>query len=117
MGGGGGEASLKEGAGEGRPALLVEGVLGRGPADTLSNGALDLPFDDGRVDHASHVLDAGVPSDGECSRLRTDLDDGLLRACRERAPNGIVEPGGLEPRLDVGWQTVCLAEGDPGHLP
>ena len=63
---------------------------------------VDLSLDDERIDDAPGVLDAHVAKDRDRSRVGLDLHHRGLGARRERPPDRIVEPRGLEARLRVG---------------
>ena len=61
-----------------------------------------LPLDDERIDDAAGVLDAHPAADRDHARVGLDLHDRGLGARRERAADRIVEPRGIQARLQIG---------------
>ena len=75
--------------------LLVEGV-----ADALRDAAVDLPFDDQRIDARGRSRGPRRSAGSRTSKVsRIDLDDHRVHAARRGAARGAEVGGGLEARL------------------
>src|SRR5437763_9615142 len=115
LGAGGHEVVEQRSAGQ-VAGFVVDEVFVQRSADALGDGAHDLAVDDLGVQGAAGVLDAGVLEDRQLAGGPVDLDGRHLGAGGECPPDGVVEAGCLEARLEAVGEAVGLQVGHPGHF-
>src|SRR5207249_3527072 len=64
--------------------IVVRELFVERAADALRDAAVNLSLDDARIDQGPGIAGDRVVDDRELSRLALDLDDGDVRAVRER---------------------------------
>ena len=98
--GGAGEQVVGEGAGERPAGLLVGNLFEQSGADALHDAAVDLAFDEHRVDHRAAIPGARVIEQFYKAGLGVDRDDGAVRRIEvdAGADRGLVGGG----RIDAG---------------
>ena len=79
--------------------LVVDAVLEQRLPDALHDAAVDLSFDDHRIDHRADIVHRDVAQQLHHAGIRIDLDLGDVRAGREREVHRIVERLLFEARL------------------
>lgn len=96
---------------------VVDDVLAQRLGCALGDTTLDLPIHQARIDHVAAVVDADVPHQLGLASLHVHVDDGDVRAERERVVGWIEHARELQPGLHALRQVypgVCLA-GDLGE--
>ncbi len=79
--------------------LVVHQTFVHRAGDSLRDAAMNLPFDDHRVDHRPAVAGDRVVENAHLGRPRVGFDDHGVDAVGEGAPDGRVVVGGLQSRL------------------
>src|SRR5580704_5405143 len=88
---------IHERAGQKLTIAVVDGLFHQRLADALYDAAVELAFNDERIDDDAEVVDTGILGDLDDSGLRIDLDLGDMAAVRVgRRAGSVADMGDVE---------------------